>query len=140
MKHQTKQCGGLIAHFVGDAITCVRDTKTGKFVKKAAWKKATEKQALAKAYAIVALQPINKGYNNGYNNGYSNGYSKGSRGNSVLSFAIIGALLAVLTILLIPTISERQAHYERVTSDATINSVACDKATCNNYDYTKGVN
>ena len=136
MKHQTKQCDGLIAHFVGDTITCVRDTKTGKFVKKTAWKKATEKQALAKAYAIVALQPINKGYSNGYNNGYS----KGSRGNSVLSFAIIGALLAVLTILLIPTISERQEQYERVTSDATINSVACDKATCNNFDYTKGVN
>ena len=128
MKHQTKQCRGLIAHFVGDTITCVRDTKTGKFVKKAAWKKATEKQALAKAYAIVALQPINRGYNTG------------SRGNSVLSFAIIGALLAVLTILLIPTISERQEQYERVTSDATINSVACDKATCNNFDYTKGVN
>ena len=138
MKHQTKQCGGLIAHFVGDSITCVRDTKTGKFVTKAAWKKATEKQAtfkkaaekqaLAKAYAIVALQPVNSGY------------SKGSRGNSVLSFAIIGVLLAVLTILLMPTISERQAQYERVTSEATINSVACDKASCNNYDYTKGVN
>ena len=128
MKHQTKQCGGWIAHFVGDAITCVRDMKTGKFVNKAAWKKATEKQALAKAYAIVALQPINKGYNTG------------SRGNSVLSFVIVGVLLAVLTILLMPTISERQEHYERVTSDATINSVACDKATCNNFDYTKGVN
>ena len=102
--------------------------KTGKFVNKAAWKKATEKQALAKAYAIVALQPINKGYNTG------------SRGNSVLSFVIVGVLLAVLTILLMPTISERQEHYERVTSDATINSVACDKATCNNFDYTKGVN
>ena len=124
MKHKTKQCEGLIAHFVGDSITCVRDKKTGKFVTKAAWKKATEKQALAKAYAIVALQPINKS----------------SRGNSVLSFAIIGALLAVLTILLMPTIKERQAHYERVTSDATINSVTCDKASCNNYDYTKGVN
>ena len=48
MKHQTKQCGGLIAHFVGDSITCVRDTKTGKFVTKATWNKATEKQALAK--------------------------------------------------------------------------------------------
>ena len=128
MKHQTKQCGGLIAHFVGDTITCVRDIKTGKFVTKATWKKATEKQALAKAYAIVALQPINSGY------------SKGSRGNSVLSFAIIGALLAVLTILLMPVISERQAHYERVTSDATINSTSCNKASCNNYDYTKGVN
>ena len=132
MEHQTKQCGGLIAHFVGDIVTCVRDSKTGKFVNKAAWKKATEKQALAKAYAIVALQPINKGYNDGYN--------KGSRGNSVLSFAIIGALLAVLTILLMPTITERQAQYERVTSDATINSVTCDKASCNNFDYTKGVN
>ena len=82
MKHQTKQCDGLIAHFVGDSITCVRDMKTGKFVKKVAWKKATEKQALAKAYAIVALQPINKGYNTG------------SRGNSVLSFAIIGAAVS----------------------------------------------
>ena len=132
MKHQTKQCGGLIAHFVGDNITCVRDIKTGKFVNKAAWKKATEKQALAKAYAVVALQPINKGYNRGYN--------RGSRGNSVLSFAIIGALLAVLTMLLMPIISERQAQYERVTSDATINSVTCDKASCNNFDYTKGVN
>ena len=136
MKHQTKQCGGLIAHFVGDSITCVRDTKTGKFVTKAAWKKAAEKQALAKAYTIVALQPINKGYNDGY----SKGYSKGSRGNSVLSFAVIGVLLAVLTILLMPVISERQTHYERVTSDATITSVSCDKASCNNYDYTKGVN
>ena len=124
MKHQTKQCGGLIAHFVGDSITCVRDTKTGKFVTKAVWKKATEKQALAKAYAIVALQPINKG----------------SRGNSVLSFAIIGALLAVLTILLMPSIKERQARYERATSDAVVNSVACNQASCNNYDYTKGVN
>ena len=132
MEHQTKQCGGLIAHFVGDSITCVRDSKTGKFVTKATWKKATEKQALVKAYAIVALQPINKGYNDGYN--------KGSRGNSVLSFAIIGALLAVLTILLMPVISERQAQYERVTSDAVVNSVTCDKATCNKYDYTKGVN
>lgn len=132
MKHQTKQCEGLIAHFVGDNITCVRDTKTGKFVKKVAWKKATEKQALAKAYAIVALQPINKGYNTGY--------SKGSRGNSVLSFAIIGALLAVLTMLLMPAINERQAQYERVTSEAVVNSVACDKAACSNYDYTKGVN
>ena len=132
MKHQTKHCGGLIAHFVGDTITCVRDMKTGKFVKKTVWKKATEKQALAKAYAIIALQPVNKGYNNGYNTG--------SRGNSVLSFAIIGALLAVLTILLMPTISERQAHYERVTSEAVVNSVSCDKATCNNFDYTKGVN
>ena len=132
MKHQTKQCDGLIAHFVGDIVTCVRDIKTGKFVTKATWKKATEKQALAKAYAIVALQPINNGYNDGYN--------KGSRGNSVLSFAIIGALLAVLTILLMPVISERQAQYERVTSDATINSVTCDKASCNNFDYTKGVN
>ena len=128
MKHQTKQIGGLIAHFVGDTITCVRDIKTGKFVTKAAWKKATEKQALAKAYTIVALQPINKGYN------------KGSRGNSVLSFAVIGVLLAVLTILLMPVISERQAHYERVTSDAVVNSVMCDKAVCNNFDYTKGVN
>ena len=128
MKHQTKQCGGLIAHFVGDTITCVRDTKTGKFVTKAVWKKATEKQALAKAYAIVALQPINKGYNTG------------SRGNSVLSFAIIGALLAVLAILLIPTIKERQEQYERVTSEAVVNSVSCDKASCNNFDYTKGVN
>ena len=129
MKHRTKQCGGLIAHFVGDSITCVRDTKTGKFVNKTAWRKATEKQALAKAYAVVALQPINKGYNKSYN-----------RGNSVLSFAIIGALLAVLTILLIPTIKERQAQYERVTSEAVVNSVSCDKATCNNFDYTKGVN
>ena len=128
MKHQTKQCGGLIAHFVGDTITCVRDTKTGKFVTKATWKKATEKQALAKAYAIVALQPIN------------NGYNMGSRGNSVLSFAIVGVLLAVLTILLMPTISERQERYERVTSEAVINDVSCDKATCNNFDYTKGVN
>ena len=128
MKHQTKQCGGLIAHFVGDSITCVRDTKTGKFVTKATWKKATEKQALAKAYAIVALQPINTGYN------------RVSRGNSVLSFAIIGALLAVLAILLMPTISERQTQYERVTNEAVVNSVSCDKATCNNYDYTKGVN
>ena len=132
MEHQTRQCGGLIAHFVGDNITCVRDMKTGKFVTKATWKKATEKQALVKAYAIVALQPINKGYNDGYN--------KGSRGNSVLSFAIIGALLAVLTILLMPIIGERQAQYERVTSDATINSTSCNKASCNNYDYTKGVN
>ena len=128
MEHQTKQCESLVAHFVGDNITCVRDIKTGKFVKKTAWKKATEKQALAKAYAVVALQPINRGY------------SKGSRGNSVLSFAIIGALLAVLTILLMPTINERQAQYERVTSEAVVNSVSCDKATCNNFDYTKGVN
>lgn len=132
MKHQTKQCEGLIAHFVGDTITCIRDTKTGKFVTKATWKKATEKQALAKAYAIVALQPLNKGYNNCY--------IKGSRGNSVLSFAIIGALLAVLTILLMPVISERQAQYERVTSEAVANSLSCNKASCNNYDYTKGVN
>ena len=128
MKHQTKQCSDLIAHFVGDTVTCVRDIKTGKFVTKATWEKATEKQALVKAYAIVALQPINKGYN------------KGSRGNSVLSFAVIGVLLAVLTILLMPVISERQAHYERVTSDAVVNSVMCDKAVCNNFDYTKGVN
>ena len=132
MKHQTKQCGGLIAHFVGDSVTCVRDTKTGKFVKKTAWKKATEKQALAKAYAVVALQPVNRGYNRGYN--------RVNHGNSVLSFVMIGALLAVLTMLLMPTIKERQAQYERVTSDATINSVSCDKATCNNFDYTKGVN
>ena len=125
IKHQTKQCGGLIAHFVSDNITCVRDIKTGKFVKKAVWRKATEKQALAKACAIVALQPINRGCN---------------RGNSVLSFAVIGALLAILTILLIPTIVERQAQYERVTSDAITNSAACDKAVCNNFDYTKGVN
>ena len=129
MKHQTKQCGGLIAHFVGDSVTCVRDTKTGKFVTKATWKKSTEKQALAKAFAIVALQPIN--------NGYSRGYSKG---NSVLPFAIIGALLAVLTILLIPTIKDRQAQYERVTSEAAANSLNCNKSVCNNFDYTKGVN
>ena len=132
MKHETKKCGGLIAHFVSDNITCVRDTKTGKFVKKAAWTKATEKQALAKAHAVIALQPINRGYNSGYNTV--------SRGNSVLSFAIIGVLLAVLTILLMPSIKERQAHYERVTSDAIINSVSCDKTICNNFDYTKGVN
>ena len=131
MKHKTKQCEGLIAHFVGENITCVRDVKTGKFVKKTAWKKATEKQALAKAYAIVALQPINRGYKC---------YNTVNKGNSVLSFAIIGVLLAVLTILLMPTIKERQAHYERVTSDATIHSVACDKAVCNSFDYTKGVN
>ena len=124
MKHQTKQCSGLIAHFVGDSITCVRDIKTGKFVTKANWKKATEKQALAKAYAIVALQPINTV----------------NRGNSVLSFVVIGALLAVLTILLMPSITERQAQYESVTSKAAVNSVSCDKAVCNNYDYTKGVN
>ena len=124
MKHQTKKCNGLIAHFVGDNITCVRDIKTGKFVNKVAWKKAAEKQALAKAYAIVALQPINKG----------------SSGNSVLAFAIIGALLAVLTILLMPVIGERQAQYERVASEATVNSVSCDKAVCNSFDYTKGVN
>ena len=129
MEHQTKQCRGLIAHFVGDNITCVRDIKTGKFVTKATWKKATEKQALAKAYAIVALQPINREYNKSYN-----------RGNSVLSFAIIVALLTVLTILLMSTIKERQAQYERVTSEAVVNSVTCDKATCNSYDYTKGVN
>ena len=128
MKHQTKQCEGLIAHFVGDNITCVRDIKTGKFVTKTAWKKATEKQALAKAYAIVALQPIN------------NGHNRVNRGNSVLSFAIIGALLAVLTILLMPVIGERQEQYEYVTSGAVVNSVACDKASCNNFDYTKGVN
>ena len=131
MKHETKQCGGLVAHFVGNIITCVRDMKTGKFVNKTAWKKATEKQALAKAYAIVALQPINRGYKC---------YNTVNKGNSVLSFAIIGVLLAVLTILLMPTIKERQAHYERVTSDATIHSVACDKAVCNSFDYTKGVN
>lgn len=125
MKHQTKQCNGLIAHFVGDTITCVRDTKTGKFTTKAAWKKATEKQALAKAYAVIALQPINKWHN---------------EGNSVLSFAVIGALLAVLTILLMPVISERQAQYEHVTSEAVVNSVSCDKAVYNNFDYTKGVN
>ena len=125
MEHKTRQCGGLIAHFVGDTITCVRDTKTGKFVTKATWQKVTEKQSLAKAYAIVALQPINRGYNHG---------------NSVLSFAIIGALLAVLTILLMPAIKERQAQYERVTSDAAANSLNCDKAVCNNFDYTKGVN
>ena len=128
MEHTTKQCGGLIAHFVGDNITCVRDIKTGKFVNKAAWKKTTEKQALAKAHAVIALQPINKGYNTV------------NHGNSVLSFAVIGALLAVLTILLMPTINERQAQYERVTSDAIINSVTCDKEACNNFDYTKGVN
>ena len=128
LKHQTKQCGSLIAHFVGDNITCVRDIKTGKFVNKATWKKATEKQALAKAYAIVALQPVNKSYN------------RVNNGNSVLSFVIIGALLAILTILLIPSITERQAQYERVTSDAIINSAACDKASCDNFDYTKGVN
>ena len=128
MKHQTKQCNGLIAHFVGDSITCVRDMKTGKFVTKATWKKAAEKQALAKAYAVVALQPLNRGY------------SKGSRGNSVLSFAVIGVLLAVLTMLLMPVISERQAQYEHVTSEAVANSVSCDKAVCNNFDYTKGVN
>ena len=128
MYHQTKQCGGLIAHFVGDNITCVRDIKTGKFVKMAVWKKATEKQALAKACAIVALRPINRGYN------------RVNKGNSVLSFAIVGALLAILTILLMPTITERQAQYERVTSDAAINSASCDKASCNNFDYTKGVN
>ena len=110
----------------------MRDVKTGKFVKRTTWKKATEKQALAKAYAIVALQPINKGCNYCYN--------KVNRGNSVLSFAIIGVLLAALTILLMPTIKERQAWYERVTSDAAMNSVACDKASCNNFDYTKGVN
>ena len=128
MKHETKQCNGLIAHFVGDSVTCVRDIKTGKFVNKAAWNKATEKQALAKAYAIVALQPINSGY------------SRGSRGNSVLSFVMIGALFAVLTILLMPTIEERQSQYERVTSEAVVHSVSCDKASCNNFDYTKGVN
>ena len=128
MEHQTKQCGGLIAHFVGDSVTCVRDIKTGKFVTKAAWNKATEKQALAKAHAVIALQPVNRGY------------SKGSRGNSVLSFAIVGALLAVLTILLMPIIKERQAQYERVTSEAVVHSVSCDKASCNNFDYTKGVN
>lgn len=128
MKHQTKQCGDLIAHFVGDSITCVRDMKTGKFVSKTVWKKATEKQALAKAHAVIALQPINTGYN------------KVNRGNSVLSFAIIGALLAVLTILLMPTIKERQAQYEIVSSEAVVNSVSCDKAACNNFDYTKGVN
>ena len=128
MEHRTKQCNGLIAHFVGENITCVRDTKTGKFVNKATWKKATEKQALAKACAVVALQPINKGYNTV------------NRGNSVLSFVVIGALLAVVTILLMPVIGERQAHYERVTSEAAVNSVSCDKATCNNFDYTKGVN
>ena len=135
MKHQTKQCGGLIAHFVGDNITCVRDMKTGKFVNKTVWKKATEKQALAKAHAVIALQPVNKGYNKGYNRSYNTVNS----GNSVISFAIIGALLAVLTILLMPTIKERQAQYESVTSEAVVNSVACDKAVCNNYDYTKGV-
>ena len=129
MEHQTRQCDGLIAHFVGDNITCVRDKKTGKFVTKATWKKATEKQALAKAHTIVALQPINNGYNRGYNHG-----------NSVLSFAVIGALLAVLTMLLMPTIEERQAQYERVTSEAAVNSLNCDKAFCNNFDYTKGVN
>ena len=128
MKHQTKQYGSLVAHFVGDSITCVRDIKTGKFVTKASWKKATEKQALAKAHAIVALQPVN------------NGYNRGCRGNSVLPFAIIGALLAALTILLIPIISERQAQYEHVTSEAVVNSVTCNKASCNNFDYTKGVN
>ena len=133
MKHKTTHCGGLIAHFVGDIITCVRDTKTGKFVKKAAWKKVTEKQALAKAHTIVALQPINNGYNTGYNRGYNHG-------NSVLSFVIIGALLAVLTILLMPSIEERQVQYEHVTNDAIVNSVACDNAVCNNFDYTKGVN
>ena len=101
--------------------------KTGKFVKMAVWKKATEKQALAKAHAVIALQPVNKGYNTV------------NKGNSVISFAIIGALLAVLTILLMPTIKERQAQYESVTSEAVVNSVACDKAVCNNYDYTKGV-
>ena len=131
MKHATKQCGGLVAHFVGENITCVRDMKTGKFVKRIVWKKATEKQALAKAYAIVALQPINRGYKC---------YNTVNKGNSVLSFAIIGVLLAALTILLMPTIKERQAWYERVTSDAAMNSVACDKASCNNFDYTKGVN
>ena len=136
MKHTTKQCGGLIAHFVGDNITCVRDTKTGKFVNKAVWKKATEKQALAKAHAVIALQPINAGYNRGSNRGYT----KVNNGNSVLSFAIIGVLLAVLAMLLMPSIKERQEHYERVTSDATVNSVTCDKAVCNNFDYTKGVN
>lgn len=132
MEHQTKQCSGLIAHFVGDIITCVRDIKTGKFVTKAAWQKATEKQALAKAYAVVALQPINRGYNSCYN--------KVSRGNSILSFAVIGALLAVLTILLMPTISERQAQYESVTNKAVFNSTQCTKAMCDNFDYTKGVN
>ena len=128
MKHQTKQCGGLIAHFVGDSITCVRDMKTGKFVKRAVWKKATEKQALAKAHAVIALQPVNKGYNTV------------NKGNSVLSFAIVGVLLAVLTILLVPTIKERQVQYEQVTIEAVVNSVSCDKASCNNFDYTKGVN
>ena len=139
MKHETKKCGGLIAHFVGDSITCVRDTKTGKFVKKTVWAKATEKQALAKAHAVIALQQISTGHNRGYNRGYK-GYNRVSRGNSVLSFAIIGVLLAVLVILLMPSIKERQAQNERVTSDAIINSVACDKAVCNNFDYTKGVN
>ena len=138
MEHQTKQCDGLIAHFVSDSITCVRDIKTGKFVKRALWKKATEKQVLAKAHAVVALQPINRGYNrDNRGNSVPNG---GVPNGGVLSFAIIGALLAVLTILLIPTIKERQEQYERLVSDAAINSAQCDKATCNNYDYTKGVN
>ena len=42
MEHQTKHCKGLIAHFVGDSITCVRDAKTGKCDREAAGERATE--------------------------------------------------------------------------------------------------
>ena len=102
MKHQTKQCGGLIAHFVGDSITCVRDTKTGKFVTKATWKKATEKQALAKAYAVVALQPVNK----------NKGYNTVNRGNSAHFFSVVSLLLFVTSIFKTHYKANKQAYYD----------------------------
>lgn len=48
MRHQTKQCSGLIAYFVGDIVTCVRDIKTGKFVTKATGKKRQKNKRLQK--------------------------------------------------------------------------------------------
>ena len=112
-------------HIVDNKITCVRFNLTGKFIKKSVYVEVVNSEKLdhgvfTETKTIDVIQHITK--------------------IPYIGFALCAFILAMCFNYAIPTINERQSQYERVTSEAVVNSVACDKAVCNNFDYTKGVN
>ena len=112
-------------HIVDSKITCVRFNLTGKFIKKSVYVEVVnsvkcEHTTFTEWQRIDVIKHITK--------------------IPYIGFALCAFILAMAFHYAMPTIKERQAQYERVTSEAVVNSVLCDKATCNNFDYTKGVN
>ena len=112
-------------HIVDSKITCVRFNLTGKFIKKSVYVEVVnsvkgEYTTFTEWQRIDVIKHITK--------------------IPYIGFALCAFILATCFHYAIPTINERQAQYKRVTSEAAANSLNCDKASCNNFDYTKGVN